>query len=426
MTNNKKINLDLSFLRPYQKHFFENHKKKNILVVHRRAWKTIVSITFLIYKALSEKWTYWYLAPFRSQAKTIAWDALNKIASQIPGVTFNVSELKCTMPNGSVITLFGADNKEALRGLDLKGVVFDEYADMAPWIYSEIIFPQVNAHKTGWSVFIWTPKGYNIFYDLYMKAIKDPKWYTAYLTVYDTGLLDEEQLEDAKREMTTAMWDDSAFRQEMLLDWSVAVKWSYYWDEIEKAKKEGRIIRDVYNKNLPVHTVWDIGISDPTCILFFQWNWEHIIIIDYYENVNKGLPFYKEQLDLKGYRYGQYYMPFDIAVKEWGSGLTRVEIMQELFWWDRVEQVKRVKVQDGINAARTLFPKMVFDQTMEEAYLNKLSLFQPKINKDGSPTDTPEHNDLADTIRYLAMAYNQFIEPEDNFEVTYINYDEFI
>ncbi len=58
---------------------------------------------------------------------------------------------------------------------------------------------------------------------------------------------------------------------------------------------------------------------------------EHIIIIDYYENVNKGLPFYKEQLDLKGYRYGQYYMPFDIAVKEWGSGLTRVEIMKELF-----------------------------------------------------------------------------------------------
>tara|TARA_R110002051_G_scaffold91273_2_gene160533 strand:- start:1031 stop:1261 length:231 start_codon:yes stop_codon:yes gene_type:complete len=76
-------------------------------------------------------------------------------------------------------------------------------------------------------------------------------------------------------------------------------------------------VRDIYNKSLPVHTVWDIGISDPTCILFFQWNGEHIMIIDYYENVNKGLPFYKEQLDLKGYMYGQFYMPFDIAVKEW-------------------------------------------------------------------------------------------------------------
>lgn len=423
---NKKINLDLSFLREWQTEFVKNMKKFNVLVLHRRAWKTIVAIVVLVYKALTNKGTYGYLAPFKNQAKTIGWDALYKIAGQIPWVDFNVSELRCVLPNGSVITLFGADKKEALRGLDLKGVVLDEYADMPHGLYSEILFPMLNAHKDSFTLWIGTPKGYNIFYDLYMKALKDEGYYTMLKTVYDTGLLDESQIADAKKEMTTAMWDDSAFRQEMLLDWSVAVKWSYYWDEIEKTKKEGRIIRDVYNKNLPVHTVWDIGISDPTCILFFQWNWEHIIVIDYYENVNKGLPFYKEQLDLKGYRYGQYYMPFDIAVKEWGSWLTRVEIMQELFWWDRVEQVKRVKVQDGINAARTLFPKMVFDQTMEEKYLNKLSLFQPKVNKDGSPTDTPEHNDLADTIRYLAMAYNQFIEPEDNFEVTYINYDEFI
>jgi len=69
---------------------------------------------------------------------------------------------------------------------------------------------------------------------------------------------------------------------------------------------------------------------------------------------------------------------------------------------------------------------MVFDSLME-GFLNKLSLFQPVINKDGSPTDKPEHNDLADTIRYLAMAYNQFIEPEGTEEIiTYIDYDEFI
>lgn len=46
------LNLDLSFLRDWQKHFFQNHKKRNVLVVHRRAGKTIVTITFLLYKAL--------------------------------------------------------------------------------------------------------------------------------------------------------------------------------------------------------------------------------------------------------------------------------------------------------------------------------------------------------------------------------------
>jgi phage terminase large subunit len=188
----------------------------------------------LLFKALTNKGTYGYIAPFRSQAKTIGWDILNKVAGQLntkdnPNlVTFNVSELKCTLPNGSVITLFGADNKEALRGLDLKGVVLDEYADMDKGLYSEVLFPMLNAHLDSFTLWIGTPKGYNIFYDLYIKATTHPKYYTMLATVYDTGLLNEEQIEEAKEEMTTAQGDDSAFRQEFLLDWSVAVKYSYY------------------------------------------------------------------------------------------------------------------------------------------------------------------------------------------------------
>tara|TARA_R110002051_G_scaffold91273_2_gene160534 strand:- start:1367 stop:1699 length:333 start_codon:yes stop_codon:yes gene_type:complete len=108
------------------------------------------------------------------------------------------------LPNGSVITLFGSDNKEALRGLDLKGVVLDEYADMPHGLYSEILFPMLNAHKDSFTLWIGTPKGYNIFYDIYMKALEDERYYTMLKTVYDTGLLDEEQIEDAKKEMTTA------------------------------------------------------------------------------------------------------------------------------------------------------------------------------------------------------------------------------
>jgi phage terminase large subunit len=423
---NQKINLDLSFLRPWQTQFVQNMKKFNVLVLHRRAWKTIVAIVVLLFKALTNKGTYGYIAPFRSQAKTIGWDILNKVASQIPWVVFNVSELKCTLPNGSVITLFGADNKEALRGLDLKGVVLDEYADMDKGLYSEVLFPMLNAHLDSFTLWIGTPKGYNIFYDLYIKATTHPKYYTMLATVYDTGLLNEEQIEEAKEEMTTAQGDDSAFRQEFLLDWSVAVKYSYYWEEIEKVKKDGRLADNVFNQSLPVYTAWDLGVADATCIIFFQWDWEWIRVIDYYENTNKGLPFYVEILELKGYRYKEHFMPFDIKVKEWGSWLTRIEQAKEKLGDDKVVAVKRIGVQDWITAARTLFPKMVFDSTLEIPYLNRLSLFQPKIDKDWNPTDKAEHCDIADTIRYLAMSYNQFIEPEDSYGITYINYDDLL
>jgi hypothetical protein len=52
-----------------------------------------------------------------------------------------------TLPNSSIITLFGADNQEALRGLDLRGVVLDEYKDISPTLYREILAPMINAYK---------------------------------------------------------------------------------------------------------------------------------------------------------------------------------------------------------------------------------------------------------------------------------------
>jgi len=44
-----------------------------------------------------------------------------------------------------------------------------------------------------------------------------------YLTVEDTHLLSAEQISDAKEEM-----DESSFQQEMMLNWDVSIKGSFY------------------------------------------------------------------------------------------------------------------------------------------------------------------------------------------------------
>ena len=369
---------------------------------------------------------YWYVAPYRSQAKQIAWDAINKIAANIPWMDFNISELKAKLPNGSTITLFGADNQEALRGLDLRWVILDEYKDISSSLYSEIVAPMINAYKDWWVTYIWTPWGKNQFFDIYNKALDNSEdYYVSYLTIYDTKLLDEEQLKRAKEDGTDEHWDDSAFRQEYLLDWDVASKYAYYWKQISNMYKESRFINNLFDKSLPVYTAWDIGMNDYTCIVFFQYYEGSIRIIDYYENRGFALDHYYDICIEKNYQYKLHFLPHDIAVKEWGSWNTRLETFEKLFWWESAFVLRRYWVEDWINAVRELFPLFIFDSSLVK-YINKLSEYQPKLDKDKLPTNTPEHSDATDTIRYLATSYNQYIETENEYETEVLQFDTFI
>jgi len=375
---------------------------------------------FIIYRALSEKGTYWYLAPYRNQSKQIAWDILLKFINQIPWCKINNAELQITLPNGSKITLFWADNQDALRGLDLKGVVFDEYAQMSSTIYPEIIFPMLNAHENWWAVWIGTPKGKNSFYDLYYKALSSDKYYTMSKDVYETELLSKEAIEDAKEEM-----DRESFEQEMLLNWEVSIRGSFYWKELAQLKKEGRILNHLYDPALPVYTVWDLGMNDRMVIVFFQYYQWQIRIIDEYDNSWYGFPHYKEELDRKWYSYIMHYVPHDIAVKELSTGMTRLETFQKMFGADKVQVLKRQSVEDWINMVRTILPKVRFDAGLEK-YINILSEYRPKYNEKTGESGKPIHCDYSDAFRYLATAYHLFVAPIDEGETFTVNYDDFL
>ncbi len=77
--------------------------------------------------------------------------------------------------NGARISLYGADNPDALRGIYLDGVILDEYAQMSPRVWSEVIRPTLT-DREGFAVFIGTPRGHNQFYDLYQQAKDYPGW----------------------------------------------------------------------------------------------------------------------------------------------------------------------------------------------------------------------------------------------------------
>lgn len=59
----------------------------------------------------------------------------------------------------------------------------------------------INANR-GWVTWIGTPKGKNAFYKLYERAKTDDRFFTMLLKYTDTNLLDDEQIADARKEMT--------------------------------------------------------------------------------------------------------------------------------------------------------------------------------------------------------------------------------
>jgi len=376
----KQLLLDFSFLNDWQKPVFNLLKKYrySMLIVHRRAWKTVLAVSYLIYKALNNNnKDLWYLWPYLNQTKSIAWEYLKKFSSQVPNTIVNNSELKVTFPNWSSIRLFGWDNPDALRWLNLSTIVMDEYADINPELYNKIIFPQINFHWDIWqTIILWTPKGKNHFYKLYNKAKKDDRWFTRILDVTKTKTLSDKLIEEAKESI-----EPSQFAQEYMCSFEAAVRGSYYKDYIDNLYKDWRVESDLYDPNYPVTVHMDLWIDDATAIIYTQYIWERVIWFDYDEFNGKWFPFITKLLKDKGYKYDRVYLPWDASVKEFWTGVTRIETFTEMMWDDaEVEIVPRIKIEDWINAVRDMFPNLWIDDVLEEQ-IDRLSMYEAEWNE---------------------------------------------
>lgn len=191
-----------------------------VLVWHRRAGKTVFAVVELILAALVcalARPRYGYIAPLLKQAKAIAWDYLKFFTRAIPGCVYNESELSCTLPNGAVIRLFGADNPDSFRGLYFDGVVVDEPADIKPNLWGEVLRPAL-ADRQGWAIFIGTAKGINLFSQLYYFALKqEDGWAGDLRRASETGVIPAEEIEAARRAMSPQQ-----FAQEFDCDFAAA------------------------------------------------------------------------------------------------------------------------------------------------------------------------------------------------------------
>jgi len=387
--------------RELQAHLHSNLERFNVVVCHRRFGKTVFAINHMIKSAVEaikegkRAPRFAYLAPLFKQAKTVAWDELKRLCKVFPDVKFNEAELRADFM-GARIQLYGADNPDTLRGIYLDGVILDEYAQMNPKMYTEVIRPALSDRK-GWAIFIGTPKGKNEFYDIYHSAADKKGWARFLFKASETGILDEEELEMARQDMA-----ETEYEQEYECSWSAALRGAYYAKEIEKAYDEERIGKVPYDPSKQVETWWDLGVSDSTSIWFAQRVGQAVHIIDYYENSGEGLPHYIDVLNQKGYRYGAHVAPHDIVVREFSTGKSRQDIAFSLGIDFQI--APKLKVMDGINATRTFLNKCWFDEIKTKTGLEALLQYRSQYDdKKRIWSEKPVHDwtsHASDAFRY--------------------------
>jgi hypothetical protein len=188
---------------------FDSPARFRVLVAGRRFGKTQLALVELLNIAWNKSGSLcWYVAPSYRQAKRIAWERLKSMLRAGSLVQPLETDLTLRLGNGSSISLRGADQYDSLRGNGLDFVVLDEFAQMRPEVWTEVIRPAL-ADRKGRALFIGTPQGHNHLYDRFHFAQTDPDWAAFRFHTLDGGNVTREELAAAAREL-----DDRLFRQE--------------------------------------------------------------------------------------------------------------------------------------------------------------------------------------------------------------------
>lgn len=422
--------------RPYQQplwNYLAGGGRRAVTVWPRRHGKDDVYLRHTSCAMGERKGNYWYLLPQYEQARKAMWDAideetgLRRIDAVFPPSIRTVYREQSMQIGygGSLFQLVGADNFHALVGSPPVGLVFSEFArtDPGAWAY---LMPILEKNR-GWVGFNSTPFGNNHYRKL-LDFAKDEQargedWFTEVLTADTCGVYSKDQLDKILRQLQAIHGDDygkSLFLQEYYCSFDAAIPGSIYGDAVTRAEATNRVVDFERDPTRTVYTAWDLGRTDDTAIWWYQFNGDSMDLLDYHGSSLKDIPFYVDLLQAKakehGYTYGTHYVPHDARPRTLAAG--GKSILQQFQDATRLDPslgrwvvVKRLDVQEGIQAARKTFPRCRFHKTRTHAGMECLRNYRREWDpetRDYSPNpvhDWSSHG--ADAFRYLALSWHQ-------------------
>ena len=346
-----------------------------------------------------------YVAPYQNQARRIAWDYFKYYAQPVIKDA-NEQMMSLTLMNGAKISLFGADNADAMRGLGFSGLYLDEYGDFKPSVFGNVLRPALS-DKQGWCVFAGTPKGKNQFWDIYETAQRIPdEWFLLRLPASSSGLLPSSELAAAKAQLS-----EDQYLQEYEVSFTASILGSFYGTELRQAEDQGRIGQVPYDSNLPVYTAWDLGYRDDTAIWFFQVARNEIRCIDFYAVSGADIHDIAEVVLSKPYRYAKHYLPHDARAKSLQTGRSIIEQLAGALEAKNLTVVPDIGLQNGIQAVRMTLPRVWFDAEKCREGIEALRQYQREYDEDKRAfRQSPRHDwtsHPSDAFRMLAVSWRE-------------------
>jgi hypothetical protein len=356
------------------------------------------------------------MLPEYEQARKAIWTAVNphtgirRIEEAFPReirASTDEQGMFIRFRNGSTWQVVGSDNYNSLVGAPPAGLVVSEWAlaDPAAWAYLSPILVE----NGGWALFLYTSRGKNHGHSLYQSAKGRPDWHVERQSVADTKIFNEHALGEAKADLIALYGEEDGealFEQEYYCSFEAAVLGSYYGRLIARLERDKRIASVPHDPNFPVSTAWDLGIDDATAIWFAQVIGREIRIIDYAEYRGRSLAEIAKEVIARPYVYRDHYLPHDVDTRELTTAKTRKESL-EAVGLRPIRAGSKLPVQDGINAARNLLPRCIFDEKKCSKGLDALREYRVEFDsKTKTPRKTPLHNwasHPADAFRELAV-----------------------
>ena len=403
--------------RPYQIKSclaFESGKfRKFIDIEPRRSGKDFKWWNLIIRQAIRRIGLYLYALPTFSQARSVIWEGKNNegkgFLDQIPKeiiTKIRHDTMTINLINGSIIRLVGSDSyNTSIIGSNPIGIVFSEYALCDENAYKLAAMPIMKAND-GFVALISTPRGKNHLYELYQIAKNSEDWFTEFLTIEETLHISADEV---RKEIESGEISEDLALQEYYCSFEMGQEGSYYAKYIDKMKLRGQIGAVHWEPYHKVFSAWDLGIKDPTVIIFFQVIGNTVRIFDYYEAADKPMSHFAQiiaQKESDGYIFAKHFPPHDIMQRESARGLTKRELYAEL--GVKFTEPVVIDIEDGIELVRKSFSKIWIDEVRCKKLIKALENYREefdlkrKVYKGRPLHDWASH--AADAMRYLCAS----------------------
>lgn len=415
--------------RPYQRpawDYLERGGRHAELIWHRRSGKDDLALHRTAVAAFERAANYWHMLPEYAQARKAIWLAINphtqrrRIDEAFPPELRRKTiddEMIIEFINGSIWQVVGSDSYNRLVGSTPAGVVYSEWALTNP--AARAYLRPILAENGGWQIFVTTPRGKNHAFQTFRSASKDSSAFAQLLMASETGVFSDAQLESEHAAYVADYGEDAGhalFMQEYFCSFDAAVLGAFYLREIAKLREERRLTHVAYDPAVPVHSAWDLGRTDDTAIWFFQVVAGEIHVLEFHGSNGKDPNFYIDLIRSREYAYGFHFLPHDARARTLASAGRSIEEMWRAGLSDRgtVRIVPNLSFQDGIQAARQMWPRVWIDTGCEDA-LELLSQYRREYDddrqcfRDKAAHDFTSH--AADAWRMMAISWREDISP---------------